>query len=111
VIAPDLERRVVGHAITISNLLRVKEAHYRSEIKGVVFAKQGGLKVVDEFKKRKDPRNSTYYWMSGDVVLDPNEKNTDGDYVSKNYVTITPVHYDFTHYETLEKLKDLKIDY
>ena len=103
VLAMDLPKGIVINV----NVPAVPE----SEIKGVVFAKQGGLKVVDQFEKRKDPRNSTYYWMSGDVVLDPNEKNTDGDYVSQNYVTITPVHYDLTHYETLEKLKDLKIDW
>jgi 5'-nucleotidase len=81
------------------------------EIKGVVFAKQGGLKVEDQFEKRNDPRGNHYYWMSGEVVLDLSEKGTDGAYISQNYVTVTPVHYDLTHYETLEKLKELKIDY
>ena len=83
----------------------------KSDIKGVIFTKQGGLKIIDKFEKRKDSQNNICYWMFGEVVLDSNEKNTDADCISNNYITITPVHFDLTHYETLEKLKSWNINF
>ncbi|HYS30485.1 MAG TPA: 5'/3'-nucleotidase SurE, partial [Candidatus Limnocylindria bacterium] len=59
---------------------------------------------------RTDPRQQEYYWLAG--TFRPMETAEDADVamVSKGYVSITPVQYDLTAYQTLDELRawDLK---
>ncbi|MEC7641534.1 MAG: 5'/3'-nucleotidase SurE [Nitrospinota bacterium] len=79
------------------------------KIKGVAVTRQGKSRVIETFEKRTDPRDNTYYWMAGEMVFNEVEKETDFEMISKNYISITPIHYDLTHFKTLEQLKDWDI--
>ena len=79
------------------------------DIRGAVVTKQGKSRVVETFDKRQDPRNNTYYWMAGEMRLNEVEDGTDCEMVSKNYISITPIHYDLTHFKALEQLKEWDI--
>jgi 5'-nucleotidase len=72
---------------------------------GVALTRQGIRRYVDIFEKRVDPRGKTYYWLAGEVLeeveqaLDPKlgvPLPTDVDAIRKNYVTLTPLHYNLT---------------
>ncbi len=82
-----------------------------SEIKGAVVTRQGKSRVIETFDKRTDPRNNTYYWMAGEMEMNEAEEGTDCELVGKNYISITPIHYDLTHFKSLDTLKewDIKI--
>ncbi|MGL5196164.1 MAG: 5'/3'-nucleotidase SurE, partial [Chroococcales cyanobacterium] len=72
---------------------------------GVALTRQGIRRYVDIFEKRVDPRGKTYYWLAGEVLeeveqaLDPKlgvPLPTDVDAIRKNYITLTPLHYNLT---------------
>ena len=80
-----------------------------SEIQGAVMTRQSKSKVVETFEKRIDPRNNAYYWMAGEIHWDEVNDQTDSEMVNRNYISITPIHSDLTHFKTLEELKNWKI--
>jgi len=83
----------------------------KNEIAGVAITRQGKSRVIETFDKRVDPRNNTYYWLAGEMRLDEVDEGTDCVMVSKNHISITPIHFDLTHYPSIEGLKDWKISF
>ena len=81
-----------------------------SEIAGVAVTRQGRSRVVESFDQRVDPRNNTYYWMAGEMRFDEVEEGTDCVMVGKNYISVTPIHFDLTHYSSIEVIKDWKLE-
>lgn len=81
-----------------------------SEIRGVAITRQGRFTFRDRFKKRKDPRGRTYYWLEYEELTV--EKNGDNDLaaVRRNMISITPLQHDLTDYNFLETLKSWKVD-
>jgi 5'-nucleotidase len=80
-----------------------------SEIKGVKFTKQGKSFWEDSFEVRADPNGRDYYWLTGKMAVRDTSTEFDIAAVTENYVSITPLQYDLTDYESYDKLKDLKI--
>ena len=79
------------------------------EIKGVAITQQGKSRVIETFDKRTDPRNNTYYWLAGEMKLNEVEEGTDCEMVAKNYISVTPIHYDLTHKKSLETIRGWNI--
>ncbi len=77
------------------------------EIKGVVVVRQGISNVIESFEKRVDPRENTYYWISGDSGADSEEKNTDVAALASGFITITPIQYDLTRYDLMDTLQEI----
>ena len=85
-----------------------------SEIKGVSITRQGKSRVIETFDKRVDPRKNTYYWYAGEMRIDEvDEVDEEADcfQVSNNYISITPIHFDLTNYETIDELKNWNISF
>lgn len=87
------------------NVPPVKE----EEIQGVVITRQGKAAYMERFDKRIDPANRVYYWLTGKKVKIEQDINVDDFAIIKNYVSITPIHYDLTNYRYLDELKSWKI--
>lgn len=81
----------------------------KNQIAGVAITRQGKSRVIETFDKREDPRNNTYYWLAGEMRFNEVDEGTDCEMVSKNYISITPIHYDLTHFQTIDGLKEWKI--
>jgi 5'-nucleotidase len=79
------------------------------EIKGVIVTKQGKSYWEDSFEARADPNGMDYYWLTGKMVINDASNEFDISAVMDNYVSITPLHYDLTDYQSYEELKDIKI--
>lgn len=76
------------------------------EIKGVRFTRQG-LAVYEEiFHRRADPKGRVYFWLDGERGKEADDPNIDERAVRAGYISVTPVHYDLTHYKTLTKISD-----
>ena len=75
-----------------------------------------GVKVVrqcirpwaDTYEERKDPRGRSYFWNSSVFTLGDTEDDTDVAALRDGYVTVTPLHFDLTHYPMLREWKDRK---
>ena len=84
-------------------------AYPASKIKGIKITKQGKTPIIEKFDKRVDPRNKTYYWLTGEEIFIRGEKETDIEALKNGYVTITPFHYDMTDHDFMDELKSWKI--
>ncbi|MFH1458930.1 MAG: 5'/3'-nucleotidase SurE [Candidatus Omnitrophota bacterium] len=79
----------------------------RSEIRGVKVTKQGRSLYVEKFVKRIDPRGRLYYWLTGKVKWLKKPKDSDIKAIEDNFISITPLQFDLTHYGFLEELRKL----
>ena len=82
-----------------------------SEFAGVAITRQGKSRVIDEFDCRKDPHGRTYYWLAGEMLFEETEEGADCVMIAKKYISVAPIHFDLTHYPSLHKLKDWKIEF
>lgn len=83
----------------------------RNRIKGAMVTRQGKSRVIETFDKRVNPRNETYYWLAGEMKFDEVEEGTDCEMVAENYISVTPIHFDLTHFQALENLKEWKLSF
>lgn len=74
-------------------------------IKGIKFTRQGRSRWDDRFYLRKDPKNRDYYWLAGDMQVLDHDEDIDQVALKSGYVSITPIHFDLTHYRFLEKMR------
>jgi 5'-nucleotidase len=58
--------------------------------------------------ERLDPRGRKYYWIGGEAPTWHPGENTDFEAIQKGYVSITPLHLDLTHHESIARLKPLE---
>jgi 5'-nucleotidase len=77
------------------------------EIRGMKICRHAKGSWKEEFEKRKDPMNKTYYWLTGTYVNhEPDATDTDEWAVANNYVSIAPVSIDMTAYEYIDTLRE-----
>ena len=79
----------------------------REKIKGVTVVRQGRGSIIEHFEKRIDPRENTYYWISGEPQSEPEDKDTDVSALAAGFITITPIQYDLTRYDMLGTLRNI----
>lgn len=80
-----------------------------AEIKGIKVCRQAKSKWVEEFDERKDPRQKDYYWLTGRFERLENGKDTDEWALENNYVSVVPVHFDFTAHYAIEDINRWKL--
>ncbi len=78
-----------------------------AEVKGIRVVSQGlrdygGIKL----EKRTDPRGYDYYWLAQTRVPIQPIPDTDLEAIERGHVTVTPLHLDLTHRESLAMLAD-----
>jgi 5'-nucleotidase len=85
--------------------------NHSGEIKGIKICRQTKGVWVEEFDQRTDPQNRTYFWLTGDFHnLEPDANDTDEWALHHNYISIVPVHPDFTSYAAMPHLKKWKFN-
>jgi len=78
------------------------------DVEGVHVTSQGRRDVdMNHVDKRKHPRGGHYYWLMYRGAKSNPAIGTDLKAVYENYISITPVHIDHTHYKTVAKLSAL----
>jgi 5'-nucleotidase len=75
------------------------------EIKGVQITRLGKRVYQDKLIERLDPRGRKYYWIGGTEVLSTHMEGTDATACEHGYVSITPIHLDFTNHGLLDRLR------
>lgn len=75
------------------------------EFAGIAITKLGLRMYNDSYERRLDPRGTVYYWLSGELITHGSDPSEDVEAIRNNYVTISPVHADLTHYQVLERLE------
>ncbi|MBN1869021.1 MAG: 5'/3'-nucleotidase SurE [Candidatus Omnitrophica bacterium] len=80
-----------------------------SQIKGIKITRQGLLPIHGTFRKRKDPGQREYYWMTGKMLVRKKDNVIDSNALNNGYVTVTPIQSDQTNHAFLKKLEDWDI--
>jgi 5'-nucleotidase len=75
------------------------------EIKGVCLTRQGISRFEERFERRTDPRGNTYYWLAGETTVENGMPDADSTVLQQSMITLTPIHYDLTCREELERLR------
>lgn len=76
-----------------------------SEIKGFRITHQGNMRCIETYDRRVDPRDHVYYWLCNTDILKDPDPEADSCAIAGNWISITPIHHDLTHYASLEMLK------
>ena len=79
-----------------------------SEFRGVRVTRLGKRVYSEGVIERKDPRGRKYYWIGGDPPTWHPGEGTDFEAVQEGYVSITPLHLDLTHHDSISRLKPLE---
>ena len=74
-------------------------------IAGVSVTRQGVGRFKERYERRVDPRGNVYYWLSGESPVEEEEPDADVALLRENRITITPINYDLTCREEIERLQ------
>ncbi len=106
-----LAQELAGKDLPLGTLLNVNVPDIPEEqISGVKLTRQGKSKWDDIYEQRIDPYGKNYYWLTGNLMEVDTEMETDQAAIRKNYVSVSPIHFDLTDYETFERMKNWKIE-
>lgn len=76
-----------------------------TDIKGIRICHEAQAQWLDSFVKRIDPQGRPYWWLTGKFLCDNPPENSDEWALTHGYVSVVPIHTDFTHYPALNELK------
>lgn len=108
--ALNLVRQIGSRSLPPKFLLNVNLPALQDEgYKGVKVTKLGVRKYKDSFEERHDPRGRTHYWLAGEAQEEGEDHDSDVVAVRNNFVSITPIQYDLTHYPMLDPIKQWNI--
>jgi len=77
-----------------------------NEIKGIKICRNGVSKFKEVFERRVDPRQNDYYWQGGQMEMSGKDDDADIYWLQKNWVTVTPIRFDLTDHNFLQKMKE-----
>ncbi len=80
------------------------------EIRGIKVCRQAKAKWAENIKTRTDPSKRDYYWLTGSFEHKDNGEDTDHWALENNYVSVVPVHYDFTAHKAISEINNWKLN-
>jgi len=110
-VAKILAKEIAEKEIPLGTLLNVNVPDVSEEnIAGILLTKQGKSKWDDIYEHRIDPQGRDYYWLKGSLMEVDKDIDTDQIAIKNNYVSVSPIHFDLTDYDTFNKMKSWKIE-
>jgi len=76
-----------------------------SRIKGIRFTRQSILGYDESFERKVDDSGRSIFWLKGNLPIESAGEDSDVLCLAKGYITITPLHYDLTHYKNLNLIR------
>jgi 5'-nucleotidase len=110
-VAKYLSLEIFNKGLPKGTMLNVNVPNLREDqIAGILLTKQGKSKWDDIYDKRIDPYGRNYYWLTGNLFELDHELEYDQAAIKKNFVSISPIHFDLTDYQTYSKMQSWKIE-
>jgi len=108
-VVAELIEKLIKNPLPPGILLNVNLPNLPYEkIKGIRITRMGRSRFIEEFHKRLDPQGRTYYWLDGALEVHDEGDDVDIHAVRDGYVSITPIHLDFTAHEHLKTFQFLE---
>ncbi|MFH1489819.1 MAG: 5'/3'-nucleotidase SurE, partial [Pseudomonadota bacterium] len=63
----------------------------------------------ERYERRIDPRGNIYYWLSGEKPVEEKIQDADAKVLKEGKITITPINYDLTCFEEMERLLSCRL--
>jgi len=102
-------RKVLRHGLPKDTLLNINFPDLPAEeVRGVRITCQGKRIYEDSIVEKRDPRGRKYYWIGGDSLRSEEMPGSDLEAVEQNWISVTPVHLDFTNYASMRVLRRWK---
>ena len=79
------------------------------DIKGIRICHEAKARWLDSFVQRTDPLGRPYWWLTGKFECINPPESSDEWALANGYVSVVPTCPDFTHYESINKLKHLAL--
>ena len=79
----------------------------KAALKGIKVCRVAKAYWDEDAVERVDPAGRKYYWLEGDFIRKDDAPDTDLAYTDQGYVSLTPLHFDWTDYAEMERLKGL----
>jgi len=107
IIAKDLVLKLESLNVAPRTVLNVNVPDLPiDEIKGIHVTRLGHRAVSQSPIECVDPRGTVKHWIAGVGTAIDNGPGTDFYAIEQGYVSITPVHFDMTHYAVMNNLED-----
>jgi 5'-nucleotidase len=107
--AARLSRHILGKGLPRNTFLNVnvpcrdrKPCSYR-------ITRMGKRVYGDSVQERKDRQGRKYYLIGGNEPGYLETKDSDFDAIARNFISITPLHLDWTNYASLDSLSRRRI--
>lgn len=106
-LAPDIIRRLIAQPEEHDLLYNVNFPDCTVEhVKGLKCVAQGKHRLDKEMTRVESDDGQPHYWVHwADQGAHPRRPDVDIHWLAQNYVTVTPLCLDLTHYATLASLK------
>lgn len=106
-ICKNISQKILQHKLPKGVCLNVNiPPLHLSEIKGIKICRQAKANWVEKFDERKDPSGNPYYWLTGEFKnFEEGKTDTDVWAVRNNFISVVPVQFDLTSYQTMDVLK------
>ncbi len=104
-------RNVLTNGLPEATCLNVNfPAVPKKEIKGIKVCRQAKGRWAEEFDERLDPHKRRYFWLTGVFEDGDTSPDTDSWALANNFVTVVPVHYDFTAHKAIEEIREWEFE-
>ncbi len=74
--------------------------------KGIRVTRLSNSVWLDKYEKRLDPFGREYFWFSGKYIIKDKDLDSDDFALENNYISVTPVHFNFTNTKIIDILKN-----
>jgi 5'-nucleotidase len=105
IISQVLEKGVPSDTVLNVNIPKLATEN----IKGIKICRQAKANWIEKFDKRQTPHGRNYYWMTGEFINQDKGEDTDIWALENGYISIVPVHFDFTAHHAIQKLNDYNL--
>lgn len=110
--APDLIKKLVElgwpHNVVLS--INFPDTPV-DQVKGVQITRQGHRDFeMSGVDKRNHPRGGSYFWLTYGAAKSNPPQGTDLRAIYDGYISVTPLHTDLTHFDTMSDLQDVFSD-
>jgi 5'-nucleotidase len=103
--------KVLAESLPSGVCLNVNFPDVKAElIAGVKVCRQAKAMWVEDLEERMDPSGKPYYWLTGYFKDQDHKEDTDEWALKHNYISVVPVHIDFTAYHAIEKIKQWNLE-
>lgn len=86
----------------------VLNVNFPVDFSGVRITRLGKRIYSEGVIERLDPRGRKYYWIGGEPPVWHPEEGSDFNAIQSGFVSITPLHLDLTHHESIQRLQPLE---